>query len=276
MKTYLKLSAYLFFVLISISSIFAQQKEDTIYLLDGGQKKGKVITIGDDLIKFSYTGEELQYELKKNLIDKIVFGNGREESFKSTNTTTNSVNAAISQSSSIQGGTRLAVIPFEIASNDQTLTTDIMRREIQQSCVDALRSRSLSIQVQDPRTTNATLAKSNINLADIANHTPEELAKLLGVDYILLGVYDIENKGTYSYGSGVATYNDKKKDDKTKGTVTQSNNSYTSINYDTKVLMTIYDAQGKQLFSDTRKPFMGGVDSYKGALKTLAKRIPLK
>ena len=276
MKSFLKFTVYLFMLLICITTVFAQQKEDVIYLMDGGQKKGKVITIGDEIIKFSYTGEELQYELKKSLIDKIVFANGREESFRSAGNASSTLNATALQSNAIQGGNRLAVIPFEIASNDQGLTTDVMRREVQQTCVDALRSRSLSIQVQDARTTNATLAKNNINLTDIANHTPEDLAKLLGVDYVILGVYDIENKGTFSYGSGVASYDDKKKDNKTKGTVVQSNNSYTSTNYDTKVLMTIYDATGRQLFSDTRKPFLGGVDSYKGALKTLAKRVPLK
>lgn len=276
MKKNLHVLVFLFSLILSISSLIAQQKEDIVYLLDGGQKKGKVLTIGDEIVKFNYTGEELQYELKKSLIEKIVFGNGRVELFKETNTASNAGNTTTGQMNSVSNGNKLAIVPFEIASNDQGLTTDVMRREVQQACAEALRSRSLSFQIQDPRTTNATLAKSNINIADIANHTPEELAKLLGVDYIILGVYDIENKGTSSFGSGSATYNDKKKDDKSKGSLYQSNNSYTTTIYDTKVLMTIYDANGRQLFSDSRKPFMGGVDSYKGALKTLAKRIPLK
>jgi len=63
MKHILKFTIYLFILLICTSTAFAQQKEDVIYLMDGGQKKGKVITIGDEIIKFSYTGEELQYEL---------------------------------------------------------------------------------------------------------------------------------------------------------------------------------------------------------------------
>jgi len=63
MKHILKFTIYLFTLLICTSTAFAQQKEDVIYLMDCGQKKGKVITIGDEIIKFSYTGEELQYEL---------------------------------------------------------------------------------------------------------------------------------------------------------------------------------------------------------------------
>ncbi|WP_293924313.1 hypothetical protein [Sphingobacterium sp. UBA6320] len=191
MKKNLHVLVFLFSLILSISSLIAQQKEDTVYLLDGGQKKGKVLTIGDEIVKFNYTGEELQYELKKSLIEKIVFGNGRVELFKETNTASNAGNTTTGQMNSVSNGNKLAIVPFEIASNDQGLTTDVMRREIQQACAEALRSRSLSFQIQDPRTTNATLAKSNINIADIANHTPEELAKLLGVDYIILGVYEI-------------------------------------------------------------------------------------
>ncbi|MDR6734489.1 hypothetical protein [Sphingobacterium sp. 2149] len=267
MKAILKLSTFFVIMFASISLSLAQNKEDVIYLADGTQKKGKVISITDDGIKFSYTGEDVQYELKKQTLSKIVFANGREEVFENTAST-----SRVSTST----GNLLAVIPFEVVSNESGLTTDAMRREIQQSCIDALKSRGMSFQIQDARTTNAALSKSGIAFADIANHTPDDLARLLNVDYVVLGVYDIQNKGSMSYGSGVVTYNDKKQDNKSKGTAVQSNNSYTSTNYDTKVQLSIYDSNGRQLFSDTRRPFMGGLDSYKGALKTLAKRISLK
>ncbi|SMG06955.1 hypothetical protein [Sphingobacterium psychroaquaticum] len=266
MKLISKLSIYVVVFLVHITTTMAQQREDVIYLSDGSQKKGKVVSIGDEVIKFSYTGEEVQYELKKQTVNKIVFANGREESFGNSS-------AVTGITPSVVASNQLAVLPFEIVSNDQALTTDAMRREIQQSCVDAIKSRGLSFQIQDPRTTNAMLAKSGIQLSDIANHVPEELAKLLGVSYVIVGAYEIENKGTSTI---VTTYNDKKQEDRTKGTAVRSNNTYTSTNYNTKVLLSIYDSNGRQLFSDTRKPFMGGLDSYSGALKTLAKRITLK
>jgi len=279
MKAIIKLSTYFALVFASISLSLAQTKEDVIYLNDGTQKKGKVISITDDGIKFSYTGEDVQYELKKQALTKIVFANGREEVFANTASSA-SMNAgnvgASTVRSSTSTGNALAVIPFEVVSNEAGLMTDAMRREIQQSCIDAIKSRGMSFQIQDPRTTNAALSKSGIAFTDIANHTPDDLAKLLNVDYVVLGVYDIQNKGSMSYGSGVVTYNDKTQDNKSKGTAVQSNNSYTSTNYDTKVQLSIYDSNGRQLFSDTRRPFIGGLDSYKGALKTLAKRISLK
>ncbi len=276
MKAIFKFTLILSILLTHLTIALAQTKEDIIFLADGSQKKGKVVSISDDVIKFSYTGEEVQYELKRKAINKIVFANGREESFQ--NFSTSQVNNELANSNLGQKdqGNRLAVIPFEIVSNDQALATDAMRREIQQACIDAMRSRALSFQIQDPRTTNSALTKDGIGLADIANHVPDELAKLLDVDYVVLGSYEIENKGSSSFGSGTATYNNKNQDNKNKGSVVQSNSSFTTINYNTKVQMSIYDSSGKQLFSDTRKPLFGGLDSYKGALKTLAKRIPLK
>ncbi|KGE12814.1 hypothetical protein [Sphingobacterium deserti] len=253
----------------------AQQKEDIIFLADGEQKKGKVLSIDEQSIKFSYTGEDVQYELKKASVAKIVFANGREEMF-TKESQGNTAPAISSRSASSSTGNLLAVLPFEIASNDAGLATDIMRREVQQACADAIKAQAKSINVQDPRNTNAALSKAGIGLHDIANHTPDDLAAMLGVDYVVLGVYDIENKGTSTYGSGVASYDSKQKGDKQKGTAVQSNNSFTQINYDSKVQMAVYNNLGEQLFSDTRRPFIGSVDSYKGALKTLAKRMPLK
>lgn len=270
----LLISIYTFLFFISFAQ--AQTKEDIIYLLDGTQKKGKVIVIGDNIVKFSYTGEEVQYELSKSSVERIVFANGREEGFNNSALSSGKAAASVNLEVNRANRNQLAILPFELMTNEQGLRTDAMRREVQQSCVEALQSRGLSFQIQDQRTTNALLTKAGIAFADIANHTPDELAKVLGVDYVVLGAYDIENKGTMNYGSSVGTYNNKKQDNKAKGSIIQSNSSYTSTNYDTKVQLSIYDAHGRQLFSDTRKPFLGGLDSYKGALKTLVKRIPLK
>lgn len=252
--------------------LLAQQKDDVIYLTDGQQKKGKIVTIADDLIKFSYPGEDLVYELKKDKISKILFANGREEVFEETV----APKSTTSNNSLSPNGNLLAVIPFEIASNDQSIMTDAMRKKVQESCVEAIQGQKLAVQLQDPRTTNAILAKNGINFSDIEHHTPDDLAKILNVDYVVMGVYDIENKGASTYGSSVSTYDSKQKGDKEKGTAVTSNNSYTLVNYNTKVHLTIYDNAGRQLFSDSRSPLFGNLDSYKGTLKTLAKRMPLK
>ncbi|MDR3008313.1 MAG: hypothetical protein LBV59_10290 [Sphingobacterium sp.] len=262
---------FMFLCIGAKQTAVAQQKEDVIYLADGSQKKGKIVSISDELIKFSYTGEAVLYELKKDKISKIVFANGREEIFGQNSSTEKSSNKAEERSV----GNLLAVIPFEIASNDQSIMTDVMRKKIQEACVEAMQGQKLAVQFQDPRTTNAILSKNGINFSEIDKHTPDELAKLLQVDYVVMGVYDIENKGASTYGSSSSSYGNKQNGDKEKGSSVTTNNSYTTTNYNTKVHMTIYDGTGRQLFSDSKSPLFGTLDSYKGALKTLAKKVPL-
>lgn len=43
MKKNLHVLVFLFSLILSISSLIAQQKEDIVYLLDGGQKKAKYL-----------------------------------------------------------------------------------------------------------------------------------------------------------------------------------------------------------------------------------------
>lgn len=272
-KVSLSLLALITILLWAAVPVHAQQKEDIIYLSDGQQKKGKIVSISDEVIKFSYTGEEVVYEMKKEKISKIVFANGREEVLSSNKTATPSNTlGATSQSN----GNLVAVVPFEIASNDGSITNDGFRKKIQESCIAALHAQNLMVQYQDARTTNALLTKAGISFSEIGNQTPEDLAKILGVDYIVLGVYDIENKGASTHGSGISSYETKQKNEKEKGTAYSSNNSYTTISYNTKVHLSIYDANGRQLFSDSKSPLFGSLDSYNSALKSLAKRVPLK
>lgn len=46
------------------------------------------------------------------------------------------------------------------------------------------------VDVQDARTTNAILAKNGIQYATLSGHTPEEIAKILDVDAVVMGTFD--------------------------------------------------------------------------------------
>jgi len=48
------------------------------------------------------------------------------------------------------------------------------------------------VDVQDASTTTALLAKSGVNYANIDEHTPEEIAKILKVDAIVKGTFDTD------------------------------------------------------------------------------------
>lgn len=64
------------------------------------------------------------------------------------------------------------------------------------------RGKMQRIQVQDPRTTNAKLAKLGIDYTNIIEYTPMELAKILEVDALISG--DFETNKPMSEGASVA------------------------------------------------------------------------
>lgn len=59
-----------------------------------------------------------------------------------------------------------------------------------------------TLELQDPRTTNAILAKSDIDYDNILEYTPQELANLLEVDAVISGDYETDKP--MSEGASVA------------------------------------------------------------------------
>ncbi|HWV73855.1 MAG TPA: hypothetical protein VN040_19180, partial [Pseudosphingobacterium sp.] len=251
----------------------AQQKEDVVVMLNGEKKKGRVTAVNDNTIKFIYSGESLEYEFKKGDINQIEFASGRIE-LVNQNKSPAPDESQRPLASDADTKNKIAVLPFQIVSNDPTLTTEAMQHEIQTSCATTLRSEERVVQVQDPRTTNTILAKNNIKATDIDQLSPTEAARLLGVEYVVFGTYDIQNKGTVTSGSSSSTYKGEKKNEKVKGSEYASQNSYTTTTYSTKVELSLYNESGENVFSETRKPILGSLDSYNGALKYIAKRMP--
>ncbi|MFX1706885.1 CsgG/HfaB family protein [Chitinophaga sp. CC14] len=255
---------------------FSQAKEDVITMKNGEKKTGKIASVTKTTVKFSYSHETAEYEIDKSDISKIDFASGRTETFDQASPATASAesNVPAPAVSAEQRKNKVAVLPFEIETNDQSLATPTMSKQVQESCINALRSQSPFQTIQDPMVTNNILTKKNLTAADLSMYTPKEWAEILGVEYVVIGAYSIQNKGTSTFGSGSASYNSKTNNDKTKGTAYSASNSYTTVNYDTHVNVAIYNDHGEQIFSDSKAPAFGGVDTYKGALKTLMKRSP--
>lgn len=64
------------------------------------------------------------------------------------------------------------------------------------------RGKLLKLEVQDPKTTNALLAKQEIDYNNLNEFTPQELATILGVDAIITGDYETDKP--MSEGASVA------------------------------------------------------------------------
>ncbi len=98
---------------------------------------------------------------------------------------------------------QLAILPFDVTMtlrpNEREQISDEQFREMEinegKGVQDALHSYFLKkrgkgdfkVNFQDPRKTNAELAKAGIDLAAIREHTPAELVELLGVDGVVWG-----------------------------------------------------------------------------------------
>lgn len=249
----------------------AQEKLDIVFMTNGEKKEGKVTLVKSDGITFIYKGENLAYEFKKSEINKIQFASGRTEMFTNASNT-------LPTTSAVERKGKIAVLPFEFISNDTSLNGEEMSQQLQNDCYNSLKENTVKLQIQDPITTNSTLIKIGINHSNIKAKTPQEMAEILGVEYVIYGNANVTNKGATTYGSGSSTYGGKEtqKNGKTKssGTVYSSNTGTTVTDYGTKIDLNFYNDQGASVYSESRTSFGSGLDAYHATLNYLIKRTP--
>lgn len=262
--------AITFFIFFLSISAFSQDKTDVIVMLNGEEKKGQVVAINENDITFIYSNETLKYEIKKSEISKIIFASGRTQEFSKQ---PSAVTATPLSNASDRKG-KMAVVPFLIITNMDSVDKDAISRQIQSDCSNIIKQESPMIDVIDVRIVNATLAKNNITVNDLQNMLPNELAELLGVEHVVLGSYEIENTGTRTTGSSVSTYKTKKDDNRRKGTEVSSGSSTTTDTFNSKITIDIYNDKGSSIYSATRKPFVAGLDKYHSTISYLIKRAP--
>jgi hypothetical protein len=177
---------------------------------------------------------------------------------------------------------QIAILPFEISSNDPGITEESMSSRVQEATATSFQKNAPGVTVQDTRVTNSILAKNNITVKDLKATIPSEVAAKLGVEYVLFGSLEVTNKGTNTYGSGSTSYKDKnstekesnKRDSKSSGYSYSSSSSSTTTEYDQKVHMTIYINTGNTVYSANRTPFGSGMDAYNSTIDYLVKRTP--
>lgn len=258
----------LFVVIMLFCAGVSAQGIDKVIMLDGKTNEGKVIAINNDKVKFTYKGETLEYELNKADISKIVFASGREETFNSSNA------VKVSSSTNTERKGKLAVLPFHFTTNDNQLLSADLQHRIQSDCSDSFRHDATGLTVIDPMQVNAILAKNGITEENIAAALPQDVAVMLGAQYVVFGTANITNKGSHSYGSEVKTYDDKDKKNGSKGTSVSSSSGTTIITYGTDIELRIYNDAGANVQNSSRTSFGDTLDSYKATIKYLVKRTP--
>ncbi|MFM8913781.1 MAG: hypothetical protein ACKOE6_12830, partial [Flammeovirgaceae bacterium] len=211
-------------------------------------------------------GETLSYTLKKSEINKIQFASGRIEFFtKSLPEKADSLSSRMQDHHNV-----VAVLPFFYIGSGGS-RDEKMAIKAQGDCFNILKKESSQFVLQDPITTNALLMKSGITNANLPGFTPNDLAQLLGVEYLIYCTVTINQRGSTS--TGVNLFNTKNKGGVATGFGIGS--SSTNAKFSTAVDMKIFTDQGQSVFAQAHNSFWPDENAYEATLKYLIKRTPL-
>lgn len=277
-----KLLLFLLLPLFSITA-FAQtstsEKVDVILKVNGDEMKGKITKITDTDLTFIYSGETLEYTVKKSDILKIVHASGRVEviSQPALPSEARKNDRIVMNGSPADHHNKIAILPFHFLIDHQAGAEEVGYKA-QQDTYAFLAQHSAGYTILNPMTTNALLIKAGVTRDKIMGFTMDEICNVLGVEYVIDGTIT-QNKGVQtSSTSDNSNTTIKKKDDKNVVGVKSSEYSYANAaqRYDVAVNLNIYTDTNASIYSQNHKAFLSSTDaSYTGPLEYLLKRCPL-
>lgn len=248
-------------------------KNDVITKLNGDELSGKVIEINDNEIKFSYPGETLVYTFKKTDIQKITYASGRTETFSKTIPPETKADPpspdkkTAAEKSAADHQNRIAILPFTYIADGQS-APDALSEKAQSACYSYLTKNAGTREILDPRTTNSQLFKAGVHKDNMKGYTMDDLCKILGVEYVIEGVVTVNKSGVSSQQSKTTDKsNDGSKQTSVHGTAEQE--------YETTVMLSIFNDKGSSVFNQDRKSILSGQGAYKSTIEYLLKRSPL-
>lgn len=265
-------------------AIFAQQtaKNDVILKLNGEELAGKVLKINDSDIDFSYAGETLVYNIKKVDIMKITYSSGRIEVFNKQPLPSEAKSQLTSSGTSKDGPgleehhDKVAVLPFTFIRDGQA-ADDAISEQVQNECYSFMSKHAGIFNILPPRTTNALLIKAGVNKETVKGYTMDDLCNILGVEYVVEGIVNM-NKTTqtnYQSSSGSSTTKDNDKTDKKDKQYNNYSYGTATQNFQTKLTLNMYNDKGSSVYAQDRTSFWNTQDAYKNTLEYLLKRSPL-
>ncbi|MFN7259551.1 MAG: hypothetical protein ACK5TU_06605 [Cyclobacteriaceae bacterium] len=247
-------------------SIAQTAATDKLIMLSGEEKIGQVTEVGDTFIKFIHKGETLNYSFKKSDINKIQFASGRIEFFtQSPKEGKDSLSTGMQDHHNV-----VAILPFSYIGSGGS-RDEKMSVKAQGDCFNILKKEASQLIVQDPIITNALLVKGGINESNIVGFTPNDLAQLLGAEYVIYCTITINQRGSTTTGTNY--FNAKNNGNRTSGFGLGSSSS--TANFNTNVDMKIYTDQGQNVFAQSHNSFWPNENAYETTLKYLIKRTPL-
>jgi len=254
-------------------------KPDVILKTNGDELKGKLIKITDDDVTFVYTGETVEYTIKKADILKITHASGRTETFGQTAppVQAHQTDQVSMTASPADHHNKIAILPFTFLMDNQPGAEEIGLKA-QGDTYAYLSQHSAGYTIIDPRTTNAMLIKAGATKDKLAGFTMKELCDILGVEYVIDGTVMQNKAAQTSSSSGYGSTTVKRNGDKDVKAVSgyNSNNSYSQQRYAVSVTMHIYMDNNATIYNESHKGFWTNTDgSYSSPLEYLLKKSPL-
>jgi len=257
----------------------SNEKLDVILKLNGDEMKGKITKITDTDLTFIYSGETLEYTVKKSDILKITHASGRVETINQVPLPSDlrKSDQVVMKASPADHHNRIAILPFHFLIENQPGAAEI-GLSAQQDAYSFLSQHSAGYTLLDPRTTNALLAKAGVTKDNVSGFTMNELCNILAVEYIIDGAVKQNKASQTSYSSDNSNTSVKRNsnDKVTKVNTSGSTFSNAEQRYDVSVSLNIYTDTNASIYSQSHKAFFSNTDGgYNSPLQYLLKRCPL-
>ncbi|WP_276504095.1 hypothetical protein [Terrimonas pollutisoli] len=184
---------------------------------------------------------------------------------------------------------KVAILPITYVGEGNDIKLDEMRYRLQNIAHDYLRSDATEFKFQDPAETNALLRRNGVNESNFREFTPKELAGILRVEYVLMGIVsqefvgettvtrtnrrDFGNRHDHRYNHDHRY--DNRHHHRNNNRTQTTGHSRTRQELSTNIDLDIYNDKGENIFSKSRRSILSGTDAYKYGIQYLLKRSPL-
>lgn len=167
---------------------------------------------------------------------------------------------------------RVAILPMTYMNDGNQFRSDEMRYRLQNIAYLYLKGESMELRFQDPAQTNAILIRKGVNENNFRQFTPAELAEMLHVQYVLIGTVSQESIGTSTHDHSRRVDREYRRGRYERET---SWHGHTREQFNTYIDLSVYNNEGDQIFSRSRRSILSTPDAYRNGLEYLLKRTPL-
>jgi hypothetical protein len=171
---------------------------------------------------------------------------------------------------------KVAILPITYIGEGNDIKLEQMRYSLQNIAHRCLQEGAIELKFQDPAETNALLLRNGVKESNFREFTPKELAEILQVEYVLIGMVSQETEGLITVSNSSRSFTSKEyHNNRVRNERNNSTNTRTSQDVNTTVDLVIYNDKGDKIYSKSRRSLLSNMDTYKAGLQYLLKRTPL-